>query len=265
MIRPPAFECKDDQLNNPSISIVIPVFNSQEILPDLIVVLERELPKLSSQYEVILVNDGSLDKSWDTICQLTHEYCWIQSIDLMRNYGQHNALLCGIRAARYDVIVTMDDDMQTPPDEIHKLLAKLCEGYDVIYGTPNKEQHGLLRNLASEVTKLALQSTMGAETARNVSAFRAFRTIMRTAFTNYQSPFLSIDVLLTWGTNRFAAVQVRHDQRRAGKSNYTFPKLLTHALNMMTGFSTLPLQFASITGFVSAFFGLCVFAYVIDR
>jgi undecaprenyl-phosphate 4-deoxy-4-formamido-L-arabinose transferase len=159
-------ECNDDQLYIHSISIVIPVFNSQEILRDLIVVLERELPKLSSQYEVILVNDGSLDKSWDIICQLTHEYCWIQSVDLMRNYGQHNALLCGIRVARNDVIIIMDDDMQNSSDEIHKLLAKLSEGYDVIYGTPNKEQHGLWRNLASEVTKLALQSTMEAETAR---------------------------------------------------------------------------------------------------
>jgi glycosyltransferase involved in cell wall biosynthesis len=183
----------------------------------------------------------------------------------MRNYGQHNALLCGIRAAQHDVIITIDDDLQNPPEEIPRLLAKLSEGYDVVYGTPQKEQHGLWRDLASQVTKLALQSAMGAETARHVSAFRAFRTQMRDAFAKYQSPFLSIDVLLTWGTTRFAAVPVRHEQRQIGKSNYTFRKLVTHAINMMTGFSTLPLQLASLLGFASAFLGLGVLAYVVGR
>jgi len=265
MVGQPMNESTNNQVDRNSLSIVIPVFNSQEILPNLVVALKRELPRLSSQYEVILVNDGSRDKSWDIIYQLAQVYCWVRSINLMRNYGQHNALLCGIRAAKYDVIVTMDDDLQNPPEEIYKLLDKLREDCDVVYGTPQKEQHGLWRNLASGVTKLALQSAMGAETARNVSAFRTFRTQVRNSFANYQSPFLSIDVLLTWGTTRFAAVPVRFDQRYAGKSNYTFRKLVTHALNMMTGFSTLPLQLASWIGFASALFGLVVIGYVIGR
>lgn len=183
----------------------------------------------------------------------------------MRNYGQHNALLAGIREAQYSVIVTMDDDLQNPPEEIPLLLAKLHEGYDVVYGTPAREQHGPWRDLASRVTKLVLQSAMGAETARKVSAFRVFRTQVREAFANYQGPFVSIDVLLTWGTTRFAAVSVRHDPRRIGKSNYTFRKLVTHALNMMTGFSVLPLQLASLMGFCFALFGLLVLVYVLGR
>jgi undecaprenyl-phosphate 4-deoxy-4-formamido-L-arabinose transferase len=183
----------------------------------------------------------------------------------MRNYGQHNTLLCGIRQARYEVIVTMDDDLQHPPEEIPNLLAKLAEGYDVVYGTPQQEQHGFWRDVASQVTKLALQSTMGAETARNVSAFRAFRTRLRDAFANYQGPFVSIDVLLTWGTTRFAAIPVHHDPRRVGRSNYTFVRLVTHALNMMTGFSTWPLQLASLIGFAFTLFGLGVLVYVIGR
>jgi len=183
----------------------------------------------------------------------------------MRNYGQHNALLAGIREAQYPVIITMDDDLQNPPEEIPLLLAKLHEGYDVVYGTPAREQHGLSRDLASRVTKLALQSAMGAETARKVSAFRVFRTRVREAFANYQGPFVSIDVLLTWGTTRFAAVSVRHDPRRIGKSNYTFRKLVTHALNMMTGFSVLPLQLASLMGFGFALFGLLMLVYVLGR
>ncbi len=246
-------------------SIVIPVYNGEETLPELAAQLAQTLPALSQDYEVILVNDGSRDRSWEVIRQLAQKYPWVLGINLMRNYGQHNALLCGIRAARHQVVVTMDDDLQNPPPEIPKLLEKLNEGYDVVYGTPQREQHGLLRDLASQITKLALQSAMGAQTARHVSAFRAFRTQLRDAFANYQSPFLSIDVLLTWGTTRFAAISVQHDPRRAGVSNYTFRKLVTHALNMMTGFSTLPLQLASLIGFASAFLGLGVLAYVIGR
>jgi len=163
------------------------------------------------------------------------------------------------------VIVTIDDDLQTPPEEVVRVLAELEKGYDVVYGTPQDEAHGPLRNLASKITKLALQSTMGAETARKVSAFRVFRTHLREAFSNYSAPFVSIDVLLTWGTNKFSAVPVRHDPRAIGLSNYTLSKLIAHAMNMMTGFSTVPLQIASITGFVFTFFGFGVLLYVTTR
>ncbi len=249
----------------PSVSVVIPVYNSEGTLPELIGHLESALCTASSRFEVILVNDGSRDSSWDVICQIAEAHEWVHGVDLMRNYGQHNALLCGIRMAKNDVIVTIDDDLQNPPEEIPKLLDKLAEGYDVVYGSPQKEKHGLWRDLASQVTKLALKSTMGAETARKVSAFRVFRTQLRDAFADYQSPFVSIDVLLTWGTTSFASISVRHEQRLIGASNYTFRKLATHALNMMTGFSTLPLQFASVIGFLFTLFGLVVLAYVIGR
>jgi glycosyltransferase involved in cell wall biosynthesis len=248
-----------------SISVVVPVFNSEGTLDELVSRLKTVLSQFADEWEIILVNDGSQDESWRLVCKVARQYSWIRGIDLMRNYGQHNALLAGIREAQYSVIVTMDDDLQNPPEEIPFLLAKLHEGYDVVYGTPAREQHGPWRDLASRVTKLVLQSAMGAEMARKVSAFRVFRTQVREAFANYQGPFVSIDVLLTWGTTRFAAVSVRHDPRRIGKSNYTFRKLVTHALNMMTGFSVLPLQLASLMGFCFALFGLLVLVYVLGR
>jgi len=254
-----------EMVSRDRLSIVIPVYNSEKILAELVAQLEQTLYPLNVNYEVILVNDGSRDRSWEVIGRLVQDYPWVHGINLMRNYGQHNALLCGIRAAQHEIIITMDDDLQHPPEEIPKLLDKLAEGYDVVYGTPQKENHGLWRDLTSQATKLALQSAMGAETARNVSAFRAFRTQVRDAFANYQSPFVSIDVLLTWGTTRFAAIPVRHDPRRGGESNYTFRKLVTHALNMMTGFSVLPLQLASLIGFAFTLFGLGVLVYVVGR
>lgn len=248
-----------------SVSVVVPVYNGEGSLPELVRRLVRAMDPAASQFEVVLVNDGSRDRSWQVIGELCRADGRVRGINLMRNYGQHNALLCGIRAARYDIIVTIDDDLQNPPEEIVKLVVKLDGGYDVVYGTPAVETHGLWRDLASRVTKIALQSTMGAETAQKVSAFRAFRTGMRGAFSTYRSPFVSIDVLLTWGTSRFAAVEVQHDPRTIGRSNYTFRKLVTHALNMMTGFSTLPLQLASVTGFAFTLFGVGVLAYVVGR
>lgn len=248
-----------------NLSIVVPVFNSADSLVALSERLNVILPSLAPEYEVILVNDGSRDNSWEVITALKDTYDWILGINLMRNYGQHNALLCGIRAANYETIVTIDDDLQNPPEEIHKLLAKLDEGYDVVYGTPLKEQHDLWRSLASQVTKLALQSTMGIETARQVSAFRAFRTYLRNAFQYYQSPFVSIDVLLTWATNSFTLIPVQHEERKYGVSNYTFRKLVVHALNMITGFSVLPLRLASLIGFGFALFGGLVLLYVVGR
>ena len=249
----------------PSISVVIPVYNSELTLSELVKRLQPVLVTLAGNYELILVNDGSRDQSWQVIEQLALEHKWIRGINLMRNYGQHNALLCGIRAARFDILITMDDDLQHPPEEIHKLLAKLNEGFEVVYGYPEQQQHGSLRDIASVLTKLALQKSMGSETARHVSAFRAFRTQARNAFASYHSPFVSIDVVLTWATTRFVAIQVRHNSRHAGVSNYTFGMLFRHAMNMMTGFSTLPLQLANLMGFLCTAFGGIILVFVVGR
>ncbi len=248
-----------------SISVVVPVYNSELILPALIRRLEPALASLAKQFEVVFVNDGSRDQSWKVIQEKSRSFPWVRGINLMRNYGQHNALLCGIRAARYETLVTMDDDLQHPPEEIHKLMAKLDEGFEMVYGFPELEQHGFLRNIASGLTKLALQRSMGAETARHVSAFRAFRTQARDAFASYHSPFISIDVVLTWATTRFVAIQVRHDPRQTGVSNYTFGMLFRHAMNMMTGFSILPLQLANLVGFLCTAFGGTILVYVVGR
>jgi glycosyltransferase involved in cell wall biosynthesis len=248
-----------------SCSVVIPVYNSEHTLVELVSRLSSVLPELFSQYEVILVNDGSRDESPGVAKRLAAQYYWLKAINLLRNYGQHNALLCGIRAAQYQIIVTMDDDLQHPPEQIHNLISELAKGFEVVYGYPKHETHGLWRNLASQVTKLALQNTMGAETAHRVGPFRAFHTRIRKAFTNYQNSYVNIDVLLTWGSARFTAIPIEHAPRQTGQSNYTFRKLTTHALNMITGFSILPLQVASLMGFSFAIFGMLVVVYVVGR
>jgi glycosyltransferase involved in cell wall biosynthesis len=251
--------------NGVDISVVIPVYNSSQILPELVKRLHPVLQKAYDRCELILVNDDSRDGSWEVISGLVQRHPWIRGVNLMRNYGQHNALLAGIRMSRFNIIVTMDDDLQHPPEEIPKLTDKLGEGFDVVYGLPLEQQHGLLRDLASVVTKASLQATIGAETASMVSAFRAFRSQVAGAFAEYRGSFISIDVLLTWGTSRFTAVPVRHDPRHSGVSNYSVHKLVTHAFNMITGFSPLPLQFASILGFLFMLFGVLILVYVVGN
>jgi undecaprenyl-phosphate 4-deoxy-4-formamido-L-arabinose transferase len=248
-----------------TLSVVVPVYNSSMSLPRLVKELHTVLPTCSSSFELILVNDASTDRSWQVIVELAREHTWVHGINLMRNVGQHNALLCGIRTAKHEIVATIDDDLQNPPGEIPKLLAKLEEGFDVVYGTPERERHGILRDLASIITKMVLQNAMGAEIARDISAFRVFRTAVRQAFAKYHGPFVSIDVLLTWGTTRFAAIRVCHEPRREGASGYSLRKLIAHAFNMMTGFSVLPLQLASLIGFVFTAFGLLALAFVIGR
>jgi undecaprenyl-phosphate 4-deoxy-4-formamido-L-arabinose transferase len=248
-----------------SISVVTPVYNGEASIGELCRRLAEVLPGISTQHEVILVNDGSQDRSWEVISELSSRSPTVRGLNLTRNYGQHNALLCGIRAAKYEVIVTMDDDLQHPAEEIPLLLARLEEGFDVVYGAPKAEQNGLMRALASHMTRLALCAAIGSEVAKNVSAFRAFRTQLREAFASYESPFVSIDVLLTWATTRFGATTIAFQPRHAGSSNYTFAKLVRHAFDMMTGFSTAPLQLASLVGFACTLFGIGVLIYVVGR
>lgn len=245
------------------ISFVIPVYRSAESLPELRRRISEVFSNSNEDFEMIFVEDCGGDDSWSVIQQLATLDQRVRGFCMSRNYGQHNALLCGIREARGVTIVTLDDDLQHPPEEIPKLLAKLDEGFDVVYGPPELEQHGLMRNLASQITKLALESAMGAANARQVSALRVFRSRLRDAFSDYRSPTVNIDVLLTWATNNFSALRVQHDSRKYGESGYTTRKLFIHALNMMTGFSTRPLQLASLVGFIFAAFGVVILGYVL--
>lgn len=243
-------------------SIVIPVYNGAETVPVLVERLSRVLPGAAGKYEVILVNDGSRDNSWAVVQDLQRQYPWVIGINLMRNYGQHNATLCGVRAARYEVTVTMDDDLQHPPEEITVLLAELENGYDVAYGAPRKLPQGFLRNWMTKTIKILLSRVMGMPTLRDFSAFRAFRTKLRNAFADFRSPSTTLDVLLSWGTTRFTSVPVNivPSERR---SNYSFLALVKVAILVLLGFSTAPLRMTSWIGFFMTLFGLGILIYVL--
>jgi glycosyltransferase involved in cell wall biosynthesis len=250
----------DQQHAARAVSVVVPVYNSRGTLAELVA---RVAAAMDVPFEVILVDDGSGDGSDGEIRRLADADPRVRGVFLMRNFGQHNALLAGIREARFPVTVTLDDDLQNPPEEIPRLVAKLGEGHDVVYGVPERVRQDLWRVAASKLIRFALRGAIGKRRAAMVSPFRAFRTDVRRAFENYFAASVSIDVLLTWGGARFDGVPVRHDARRTGRSHYSITRLVSHAINMMTGFSSWPLRFASIIGFLFTFFGLGVLAYVV--
>ena len=242
-------------------SVVIPVYRGEQTIVPLVERLAIELPKIAQTYEVILVNDASPDVSWQKIEELAKRFPWVVGIKLMRNYGQHNATLCGVRLARHEITITMDDDLQHQPEEINILLAKFNEGYDVVYGAPLKLPQGFWRNLLTKYTKDLLAWVMDAPSVKNVSAFRVFRTQLRDAFANFHNSKLTLDVLLSWGTTRFASVQV-DIKSSVGRSNYNFISLFNYTLLILTGYSTAPLRLASWIGFLMTLFGIGIFIYV---
>ena len=243
-------------------SVIVPVYRGEATISALVENLALELPKIAELYEAILVNDCSPDSSWEKIQELARRFPWVVGINLMRNYGQHNATLCGVRAARYEITVTMDDDLQHPPKEISILVAELEKGFDVVYGAPRTLPNGFWRNQVTKYTKWLLAQIMGIPSVQNISAFRAFRTHLRKAFVNFQSPSLTLDVLLSWGTSRFTSVKVDID-RSDRESNYNFVSLIRQAILILTGFSTTPLRLTSWLGFVMTLFGMGVFVYVL--
>ncbi|MEJ8568229.1 glycosyltransferase family 2 protein [Elongatibacter sediminis] len=243
------------------VTVVVPVYNGAETIEPLVQGIVDAFADLKWSLEIILVNDGSPDASWRVIQKLAQTYPSVQGLNLMRNFGQHNALLAGIRRARGAVIVTMDDDLQNPPEEVPKLLAQLEQGHDVVYGIPAEGRHGLFRDFASVFAKIALRIGLGYQHASRTSAFRAFRASLRNAFADFNSKHVSIDVLLTWATTDFCAVTVDHRSRASGRSGYTLWKLLRHTANVVTSFSTRPLKLASLIGFTFTLFGFGVLIY----
>ncbi|MGQ9563566.1 MAG: glycosyltransferase family 2 protein [Thermogutta sp.] len=238
-----------------ALSIVIPVYRGRETIR---LVVEGLLGTLSQKdgLEVILVDDASPDNAWEVLQQL-HQECpdRVRIIQLMRNFGQHNAIMCGLRHARGDVIITMDDDGQHPPEEIPRLLQTLEQtGADVVYGVPRNRQHAWWRNLGSWLVIRFFQVALNTRVVP--SAFRAMRREVVDAITRYPYHFTHIDGLVIWNTLRIAQVEVEHRPRAAGRSSYSLSKLLLLAINVFTNFSLLPLQVASVFGFFAAVGGL---------
>lgn len=247
-----------------AVSVVIPTFQSPASLPLLI---ERITAStwFARESEIILVDDGNLDSTWEVIKGLAVAHTQIQGLRLGRNSGQHAALLAGVRHARNAIIVTLDDDLQNPPEEVPHLLRALTPDVDVVYGLPIRAKQSRWRNLASVSSKQLMRRSLGFSHATEISAFRVFRTKLRESFDRELGPGVSLDALLNWATTRFRSVEVRHDVRSTGESNYKFRMLLRFMLDTATGYSTLPLRLATTLGLVTVTMSVGVLCWVLGR
>ena len=245
------------------LSIVVPVFRSEKTLNELV---NRITNSISDKpVEIILVDDASGDGTWITICSIARQNSMVTGIRLGRNSGQHGALLAGVRAAKFQTVVTLDDDLQNPPEEINKLIDALVPGVDVVYGVSTEVKQNFYRRAGSKLVRKFFASTLGFNSAVSMSSFRTFRTALREGFNTALGPNVSLDALLTWSTTRFTVVEVKHDERKVGDSHYTFRKLVRFMIDMATGYSALPLRLASALGFLTISFGAVLLVYVIGR
>jgi undecaprenyl-phosphate 4-deoxy-4-formamido-L-arabinose transferase len=249
----------------PELSVVIPVYRSAAMLETLVQRLVVVLDRIGCDYEAVFVDDGSPDQSWDVLQRLQATYPKrIVAIQLMRNFGQHNALMCGFRHSRGQFIVTMDDDLQNPPEEIPKLVDAITRsGLDLVYGRYAEKKHHSWRNLGSFIVNSFYRVVF--KTRRSVTAFRIIRRELLESIFPYTLNFTFLDGLLAWNTQRIGEVPVEHHPRREGRSGYSVAKLLLLALNLFTNFSLLPLQLVSAVGLSVSFCGILGALYFLVR
>jgi len=246
------------------VSIVIPVFNSTESLIAVVHACQQTMLQIQMDYEILLVDDGSSKVTWHTISGIAKSDPKVTGVRLGRNYGQHSALLAGVRAAKYEYVITIDDDLQNPPDQIPVVLEPLLKGSaDVVYGVPMETAHSGWRRLSGKWVRGLLTKALGVQEAADLSSFRGFKTGLRQGFAVNLGPGVSLDALLAWTTNQFTAVPVRHAERQHGSSNYSLKKLFRFALDTVTGYTTVPLRIVSVLGFVTAGFGFLLMSFFV--
>ncbi len=227
-------------------SIVIPIYRTGLLINELLTRVSRQMDLSGDPYEIIMVEDHGNDDSWQIMKAALPDYPQLRIIRLMRNFGQHNALMCGFSHCRGQFVVTMDDDLQNPPEEIPKLITALEQGYDVVYGAAAKKQHHPFRNIGSFLIKSFYQRIF--RSSANVTSFRIIRRQVIDGIVRYDKNYTFIDGLIAWHTANIGNVEVIHEERGQGSSGYSLTKLFTLSMNMLTNFSILPLQAVSTAG-----------------
>jgi len=249
------------------LSIVVPVYRSAQILPELVeqILVELSDEGLSENFELILVNDASPDKSWQVIRTLASKYSFIKGISLRRNFGQHNAIMAGLHHVSGEFIVLMDDDLQHPPDAIGGMLRALEEGYDVCYTTYLNRQHALWKKFGSQFNNLVATHLLGKPKDLYLSSFKAIRKEIVNEIIKYDGPYAYVDGLILDITRSITTIGIEHQSRLEGNGNYNLRRSLSLWLKMATSFSVLPLRLATYAGFVLAVLSLVMIVYVVTQ
>ena len=248
-----------------NISIVIPCYNSKNSLPELVKRLKSTLQ--TSLLEIIFINDGSSDDTWNVIQKLQDEYTEVKGLNLMKNFGQHSALFCGINHASGDVVVTMDDDLQNPPEEILPMLNKLEEDseIDVVIGVPKEPRKSLVRKLGSNYLNYITSKILDKPAALRMASFRVMRRRLVDEIKTNQTANPAFGSLLLNYTRNIVNIEVKNNERKYGESGYSLRKSIRLFLNNVLNNSTLPLRIASNIGISSSFVGLILAGFFLFK
>jgi glycosyltransferase involved in cell wall biosynthesis len=246
---------KEPVMSSPILSVVVPVYRSQDTLEKLYIRVRDAVESVDPNFELILVEDCGGDDSWSVIERLAEADPRIHGIKMSRNFGQHAATICGIGRARGQWVVTLDDDLEHPPEYIPDLYRKAQEGYDLVYGIYPVRTHKAWRNITSDVARWLFKKAIPTLND-NYTSFRCIRNEVASVLEKFDSPFPFVDGYLSWITGNYNVVEGEHNNRDSGHSNYNFRKLVTHTLNIFVTFSDMPLKMASWIGLIFFFFGM---------
>jgi undecaprenyl-phosphate 4-deoxy-4-formamido-L-arabinose transferase len=230
-------------------SVVVPVFNAEATLLELAERIKAVFLEIGKTYELIFIDDESSDNSWQVLRGLKEKKPdTIKIIKLGRNFGQHNAIMCGFNFCQGQYVITLDDDLQNPPEEIPKLIEKMKEGYAVVYGIYGKKAHSPIKNFGSRLIGWYYRHIF--KMSNRISAFRLISNEIIGGIINYDKNFTYIDGLISWNTSSIAEATVQHSARTEGRSGYNISKILKLSFNMLTNFSAFPIRIVSFLGVI---------------
>lgn len=248
------------------VSFVIPCYRSEVTLLNVVGEIDETMKGLIAyDYEIVLVNDSSPDNTWETIKSLVAEHKNITGINFARNFGQHGALMAGLREAKGDYVVCLDDDGQTPADEVGKLLEKLDEGYDAVYASYAKKKHSAFRNFGTFMNEKMAEKLLGKPKELFVSSYFGVKRFVVDDMIRYENAYPYVIGLVLRATKNICNVPVNHRNREVGTSGYTLGKLLNLWINGFTAFSVKPLRIATGIGAVCAGLGFIYGIYTIIK
>ena len=248
------------------ISFCIPCYRSEKTIAGVVAEIKTKMTEMSEyKYEIVLVNDCSPDDTFGVIKRLCLENENIKGINFASNFGQHAALMAALRETEGDIVVCLDDDGQTPANEVDKLINKLDEGFDVVYAAYGHKKHSLYRNFGSFVNDLMLCKMLDKPKTLYASSYFAARRYIVDDMLRYENSYPYVMGLVLRATKNVTNVMVEHRDREVGESGYNMKKLLNLWMNGFTAFSVKPLRIATSLGFVSACLGFLVGIYTIVR
>lgn len=247
-------------------SVIVPVYRGEKSINELFLKVKTFFESINKSFEMIFVYDCGPDNSWQVIQNMQKRYpAHIKAIHLTRNFGQHNALICGFKYCKGVYIVTMDEDLQHSPDDINALISQQQEkDYDVVYGITNEPKHSFFRNITSNTLKLLLRSGIPG-LHNNYSAFRIIKSEVARQTISMNNAYTFLDGYLTWVTNSVSSVKVSHFESKAGRSSYTIGKLIRHSINIFITFSSLPTRIVTLSSFLFFFISVFYTGYIIFR